>query len=198
MGKIDLGKAIQVEVCGSCRQDPAFAAKSIQSIAAVFKLWHASGSGLPEKQLRSAPIFRFRFPGVHDGGDSGSMFIQDIRAILKEVADDQVEMPVAVDVGLRGGMRKPPLGVLSRFRSEQFLWLERKIPQLLVWLGNNMSPDSVVILYIVRSIVCRRGAGPVLSNHRLPHEQNRGSAPIVNQDVDIPVFVEVADNRSRG
>ena len=127
MSQIDFGKSIQVQVSCSGSQDPALATNSLQHIADVLKLWRGcriSGRRLPEKQFRSTSIFRFRFPGMHDGRHTGSVFVQDIGAILKEIADDQVEMSVAVDVGLRGSVRKPPLGVLSRFRCEQFLGFE--------------------------------------------------------------------------
>ena len=73
------------------------------------------GRVFPHEELGAAAVECVRLAGVQHHGDAGALRVQHIGVFAEEVAHHEVEMPVAVHVGLSGGVREPAIG-LARSR----------------------------------------------------------------------------------
>src|SRR6476661_8516164 len=110
VSKIKFGEQVTVEIGSAGAKSPAMFHLERKN---VFGLFEADQfilflRFLPEKNVFRAAIERTRFGVVHHLGACGRG-VENVGAILKVIADDQVRMAVTINVGKEAGVGIPAL-----------------------------------------------------------------------------------------
>ena len=113
MTDIQLRQPVTIEIGSSGGQHPTLSAMFFKDRALVCvhnRRFFASGGGKPAEQLGSTTVLRSGFAFVHHRRNARTMFVQDVGPILKEIADHQIEVAIAIEIGLSSRVGVPSAG----------------------------------------------------------------------------------------
>ena len=114
VGDVDVGEEVAVEVGGRQPEGPAAEDLLGQDVADFPEAVGILRGGLPPEQEVQTPAVAGPAMGVVHLLDAARVGIVGLGAVGKVVAQDQVEAPVAVEVGLNRGRRVPALVLAGR------------------------------------------------------------------------------------
>src|SRR5207253_7945061 len=106
VGKVEFGEQVTVKVCCAGAKSPSvfhLGGKDVFGLFETDKFIVFWPGFFPEKNMFRAAVERTRFSVVHYLSAS-CRSIEDVGAILKVIADDQVRMAVTIDVCKKAGV----------------------------------------------------------------------------------------------
>src|ERR1043166_6284201 len=115
--EINSRKKVAIKIGSTDGQRPAaihFLAKDILHFSECGRGLRTRRRGLPEEHMFVATVERFSFALVHRFHAAG-FSIENARAVLKIISNDQIDVTVAIEIRLNRPVREPTFTVRDKF-----------------------------------------------------------------------------------